>query len=199
MLDQNTDRLWYVIGAVILGAAIILLLNGTVPNLFAQVAGTMKGPTDEFSTYMDAKDRNLIDSSDMTEDSYVNVPIGSGYEEDVPLGDLVTDYYRHDTTGYIPTDSEKEYIFFSEHDNGVWFMRTGYYDEEGNVVGTRLRAGDDYDNKQNPNRGYADDEITLEIPKGASYVRISADSQDHRTGPVGQWRLIEVPEESEVK
>lgn len=199
MLDQNTDRIWYVIGAVLIGAAIILLLNGTAPNLFAQVAGTMKDHTDEFSAYMDAKDRNLIDTLDITEDSYVNTPIGSGYEETIPVGDLVMDYYRHDTTGYIPIDPEKEYIFFSEHDNGVWFMRAGYYDEEGKVVGTRLRAGDDYDNKQNPYRGYADDEITLEVPKGASYVRISADSQDYRTGPVEQWRLIEVPAEGEVK
>lgn len=47
MLDQNTDRLWYVIGAVLIGGAIILLLNGTAPNLFAQVAGTYEELTEE--------------------------------------------------------------------------------------------------------------------------------------------------------
>lgn len=47
MLDQNTDRLWYVIGAVLIGAAIILMLNGTVPDLFAQVAGIYEEKTEE--------------------------------------------------------------------------------------------------------------------------------------------------------
>lgn len=47
MLDQNTDKLWYVIGAVLIGAAIILILNGTVPDLFGQVAGTYEEKTEE--------------------------------------------------------------------------------------------------------------------------------------------------------
>jgi len=47
MLDQNTDRMWYVIGAVLVGAAILLLLNGTAPDLFAQVAGTYEEKTEE--------------------------------------------------------------------------------------------------------------------------------------------------------
>lgn len=42
MLDQNTDRMWYVIGAVIIGAAIILILNGTAPQLFASVGDTFQ-------------------------------------------------------------------------------------------------------------------------------------------------------------
>ena len=40
MLDQNTDRMWFVIGAVIVGAAIIFIANGTLPTLFASVADT---------------------------------------------------------------------------------------------------------------------------------------------------------------
>lgn len=47
MLDQNTDRIWYVIGAVLIGAAIILILNGTVPDLFGQVASTYEEKTEE--------------------------------------------------------------------------------------------------------------------------------------------------------
>lgn len=38
MLDQNTDRMWYVIGALVVGAGIILLANGTLPDIFASVA-----------------------------------------------------------------------------------------------------------------------------------------------------------------
>lgn len=40
MLDQNTDRMWYVIGAVLVGAAIILIANGTIPEIFANVTGS---------------------------------------------------------------------------------------------------------------------------------------------------------------
>lgn len=42
MLDQNTDRMWYVIGAVIVGATIIFIANGTMPDLFASVTGTFE-------------------------------------------------------------------------------------------------------------------------------------------------------------
>lgn len=40
MLDQNTDRMWYVIGAVLVGAAIILIANGTIPEIFANVTSS---------------------------------------------------------------------------------------------------------------------------------------------------------------
>lgn len=43
MLDQNTDRMWYVIGAVIVGAALIFILNGTFPSLFASVGESFNG------------------------------------------------------------------------------------------------------------------------------------------------------------
>lgn len=53
MLDQNTDRMWYVIGAVIIGAAIILILNGTAPELFASVGETFKAKTEEVTGSVD--------------------------------------------------------------------------------------------------------------------------------------------------
>ena len=37
MLDQNTDRMWYVIGALVVGAGIILLANKAMPEVFANV------------------------------------------------------------------------------------------------------------------------------------------------------------------
>lgn len=42
MLDQNTDRMWYVIGALVVGAGIILLANNMVPDIFAKVTGSME-------------------------------------------------------------------------------------------------------------------------------------------------------------
>ena len=37
LLDQNTDRMWYVIGAVLIGAAIIFGMNTLMPEAFASV------------------------------------------------------------------------------------------------------------------------------------------------------------------
>lgn len=50
MLDQNTDRMWYVIGAVIIGAAIILIMNKTMPELFASVGDTFQDTIDRTVT-----------------------------------------------------------------------------------------------------------------------------------------------------
>lgn len=47
MLDQNTDRMWFVIGALVIGAGIILLANKTMPELFAKVGRTFDKVTDE--------------------------------------------------------------------------------------------------------------------------------------------------------
>lgn len=56
MLDQNTDRMWYVIGAVIIGAAIILILNGTAPDLFASIGESFKEKTEEAISVIDSID-----------------------------------------------------------------------------------------------------------------------------------------------
>lgn len=61
MLDQNTDRMWYVIGAVIIGAAIILILNGTVPEMFASVGETFKAKTENVRT--DVSDITMTDGA----------------------------------------------------------------------------------------------------------------------------------------
>lgn len=45
MLDQNTDRMWYVIGAVLVGAATILIANGTLPQMFASVTESFDNVT----------------------------------------------------------------------------------------------------------------------------------------------------------
>src|SRR5699024_2793907 len=45
MLDQNTDRMWYVIGAVLIGAAIIFGVNTLMPNAFASVGDMFEDMT----------------------------------------------------------------------------------------------------------------------------------------------------------
>lgn len=49
MLDQNTDRMWYVIGALVIGAGIILLANKAMPEIFANVSKSMEGVTGDAS------------------------------------------------------------------------------------------------------------------------------------------------------
>ena len=50
MLDQNTDRMWYVIGALVVGAGIILLANKALPEVFANISNTFNGTTDNALT-----------------------------------------------------------------------------------------------------------------------------------------------------
>ena len=61
MLDQNTDRMWFVIGAVIVGAAIIFIANGSLPTLFASVADTFKNASVEALHIIDGLQEELVD------------------------------------------------------------------------------------------------------------------------------------------
>ena len=47
MLDQNTDRMWFVIGALVVGAGIILLANKAMPEIFASIAETFRNSSDD--------------------------------------------------------------------------------------------------------------------------------------------------------
>lgn len=67
MLDQNTDRMWFVIGALVVGAGIILLANQFMPEVFAQVGKAFNGVTkDSVDTIKDAFHiDNIISASDL--------------------------------------------------------------------------------------------------------------------------------------
>ena len=53
MLDQNTDRMWFVIGAVIVGAATIFIANGTLPDIFASVTESFNNVAGEAVAVME--------------------------------------------------------------------------------------------------------------------------------------------------
>lgn len=53
MLDQNTDRMWYVIGAVLIGAAIILGMNTFMPKAFASVTDSFSQVTEQTTDAVD--------------------------------------------------------------------------------------------------------------------------------------------------
>ena len=67
MLDQNTDRMWFVIGALVVGAGIILLANQFMPEVFAQIGKAFNGVTkDSVNTIKDAFHiDNIISASDL--------------------------------------------------------------------------------------------------------------------------------------
>ena len=54
MLDQNTDRMWYVIGAVLIGAAIIFGMNTLMPEAFASVGGMFGSISDSAMSNIDS-------------------------------------------------------------------------------------------------------------------------------------------------
>ena len=84
MLDQNTDRMWYVIGAVLIGAAIIFGMNTLMPETFASVGDMMVGVTDDISAELSFRspnaNQNLYSAGNYY---YTGVAGGSG----VTIGD----------------------------------------------------------------------------------------------------------------
>ena len=78
MLDQNTDRMWYVIGALVVGAGIILLANNTMPEVFANVTESFEQPMNSGTKLLHdlAKTTNLYTGGDYR---YQGIPGGYGY------------------------------------------------------------------------------------------------------------------------
>ncbi len=89
MLDQNTDRMWYVIGAIVIGAAIIAMGLNIFDNSFESVE-------DNFATLMRKvnivdeqviNENNLIQSSDF-EKGYFNFHTGAKTSASNPHHDM---------------------------------------------------------------------------------------------------------------
>ena len=78
MLDQNTDRMWYVIGALVVGAGIILLANKTMPDVFASVSKSFEQPLNSAIGQLRelANTKNLYTNGDFR---YQGVPTDKGY------------------------------------------------------------------------------------------------------------------------
>lgn len=174
MLDQNTDRLWYVIGAVLVGAAILLLLNGSAPNLFAQVAGTYEELTEEATSGAES----------LTDDGPKRIPIAELNQE----ADLISpDNMEIGTFNYLTGDltTANNNQFERMIDPVSVTPNTDYYityELQSNVPdkwGTEV-AWVFYDQEMNPIEGrsvysYYEDErktTTLTTPENARYIRV---------------------------
>lgn len=58
MLDQNTDRMWFVIGALVVGAGIILLANEVFPKMFGDISETMANVVNDASGLLDESEES---------------------------------------------------------------------------------------------------------------------------------------------
>ena len=76
MLDQNTDRMWYVIGAVLIGAAIIFGMNTLMPELFASVTENFEGVSNQVSSTIEVEMKNQQTKKEIKGKEIANVTEG---------------------------------------------------------------------------------------------------------------------------
>ena len=161
MLDQNTDRMWYVIGAVIVCAAIIFLLNSTMPNLFASVGDTFTNKTEEVTDLVPdignemtdgvmPEIPNLLKSASVVEGRYVSHADGSVAVTETSANDALSDY--------IPVQAGKQYTFLMPRMGG--HLRVVYYDADHVFITGKYRR--------------ELSRLTSTAPVGAKYARVSA-------------------------
>lgn len=166
MLDQNTDRMWYVIGAVIIGAAIILILNGTVPQIFASVADTFEDKTEDVSGVISTipvvskHSENIMDLSDVTHQRWVDPTTGTLTEH---AGN------DHSSTGFIPVVGGNTYIVSGN--NGLHNPSVVYYDNAKNYLTGKKTNGNNLRH------------VESVAPDNAAYVRISARNSSFADSP----------------
>lgn len=161
MLDQNTDRMWYVIGALVVGAGIILLANGALPDIFASVTGTFEESVGKAITVADdigSYDANLLRVAFEHKYTFANGLNGNvGTTANVD-GEIVR---THDTMfEKMHVTPGNTYIFYSPE--GLYNASIAYYDASDNYVGGYRIPG-----KSNIY-------VTAVAPESARYARVSA-------------------------
>ena len=157
MLDQNTDRMWFVIGAVIVGAAIIFIANGTLPTLFASVSDNFDGKADEASAVIEdiqPMGRNLIDY-DIHTIVYDQQPDKeTGEMKDNPAG------WWYSTVGPFEVEGAGMYQFASP--GGLAAPLVTYYGDGGEYLGFDVISEQPVSN------------MTVLLPTGTTHVQLSA-------------------------
>ena len=152
MLDQNTDRMWFVIGAVIVGAAIIFIANGTLPTLFASVGGSFEEISNkglEVIENIDLVSTNMLQHHSLIYERWID---SHGAEASNANGA----YYA--SSGYIPVHSGDLYTFATP--SATYSKYIAYYDKNYVFI---------------PESHEAANGVTLETmaPSNADYARMS--------------------------
>ena len=165
MLDQNTDRMWYVIGAVLFGAAIIFGMNTLMPNAFASVGDMFESVTNSTSSLVDdlAIDRNMIDIENVVVNRRVR-------ETD---GVLIVDSMEK-STDFMPVRAGYNYVFSTP--NAI-VKRVSYYSDNSGSPESFIKGY---------HVGSTKDWVT-EAPVGAKYARISADYNGSNHAAIEDW------------
>lgn len=91
MLDQNTDRMWYVIGAVLIGAAIIFGMNTLMPGAFASVGGMFENFIENVPS------ENLLNQTPDDALSDMFHAISTEYDDYV-ISEVGVNIYTHDSS-----------------------------------------------------------------------------------------------------
>ena len=147
MLDQNTDRMWYTIGAVLIGAAIIFGANSLFPSAFASISYNFESTIAQFSD-----NDNLIKNYEVV-GGWLN-------HEGFVTDEVHTSKSRDWTSGFIPTE-DADYITFSTNGRHQT-KRAMFYDENKEPMLPR-----------NINTEPLDTVMVYVIPDGAKYIRVS--------------------------
>jgi|SRR5699024_8379175 len=149
MLDQNTDRMWYVIGAVLIGAAIIFGMNTLMPNAFASVTELFEDTTSQVRVDISYNTKNLINSDDVTKGAGLNVSTG-----DLSYGAANP---HHAYSDYMPVGEHQSYTFYipgHKHTTALVFYDRDYNRLDGwNAHGVEI--------------------FTYTAPENARYARVS--------------------------
>ena len=165
MLDQNTDRMWYVIGALVVGAGIILLANGTLPSLFASVTETFEGTSTEALNVIDSLYATNLVNPEKADDGYWVVE-GSGVESTASNGD------KWASTDYMMVSSNVAYTFKTAIP--MYNMRITYFDANKKHITGMMQ--------------YHVDEMEMVAPSNAMYARISAPFTHYaESAPTTHW------------
>ena len=180
MLDQNTDRMWYVIGAVIVGAAIILILNGTMPQIFASVADTFSEKTEDVTEITDGimpqvHATNLLNVDTITYGIWIDQELGIEQGDNFRLAD------SYASSDYIPVEPGEKYLFEMQRGTIVHNLRVVYFDAGYNYISGQVSATS------------SESEFLTVAPSSAAFARISAPFEKfpaphtHPFAPIDEW------------
>lgn len=143
MLDRNTDRMWYVIGAVLIGAAIIFGMNTLMPNAFASVSGLFD---EAISQTDDVMDRRMYDNRQYKTDGINHAENRFKYNTTLYWADgqehTESDYWAEDRVviDYIPVEPGERYvIYFDNIDYSLAkdiFLGGFYYNDDKEYLGS---------------------------------------------------------------
>lgn len=161
MLDQNTDRMWFVIGALVVGAGIILLANKAMPEIFASVASSFEEVSDNAtSSISDIKvlDGNLLTLATEHKYTFSNGANGIvGNMTKIDSGEVLTHDTMFEKMYVVPG---KSYAFYSEE--GLYNINIAYYSHTNEYLGGKRLPG------------VANTYLVAEAPSTAAYARVSA-------------------------